>query len=206
MAEQKKDPVVKTILKEGTKEAVAAAGGVVGLAALAKKWLFPNNSPDASSGVEGLQADKSGKGMADEALFYEAVAEAAKRIEPTNKDDREILIKQFFTAFNKLKPTSRKNAILCIGLSENKTTVTDPKSGNVTSTSLNTRGINILESWLQVDAKTLKKVLAAPVQPFDIARERIKELDGLCKKVNVEMVKIQGPLPVDNRTPDERKQ
>ncbi len=205
MAEQKKEPVVKTILKEGTKEAVAAAGGFVGLAALIKKYIFPSNSPDASPGTEGLQADKIGRGQADEALFYEAVAEAAKKIEPTDKDAREDLIKRFFTAFNKLKPTSRKNAILCLGLSESKTTVTDPKGGNVNTTSSNTRGINILESWLQLDAKTLKKVLAAPVQPFDIAKERIKELDGFCKKINTEMVKIHGDLPA-SKTPDKRKE
>lgn len=206
MAEKNKTDAVKTVVKEVAKDSVAAAGGLVGIIALAKKYFFPNNSSDASPGTEGLQADKLGRGQADEALFYEAVAEAAKKIEPDNRDARNLLVAEFFIIFNALPPSTRKNAILCLGLSESKTENKD-KDGVVTIKMSNTRGTTILESWLQMDAPTLKLALAAPVQTLDISKERFQKVSDFCAEMNTAFETKRGgvSLPKSETLEEKRK-
>ncbi len=181
MAEQKKDPVVKTLLKEGTKEAVAAAGGLTGLLIFIKKYLFPDNSADANSSDAGLQANKDGKGPADERLFHHALAKEVEFLIKNEADEkaksrkRKKLLGNFHAVFNAKSDSQRKQVILYVGLGEDKIG-TKGKTENI-------KGREILRTWLMLDAKTLNQVLDAAAQQSNITKERIEKIDAMCADI-----------------------
>lgn len=203
MAEKKSTQVVENVVKSVAAETIQSAGGLAGLLLIAKRYIFPNTSPDATPHLEGLQAYKGGAGQADDAMFDEAIAQAAELLEPSDTIARNTLMNRFYITFNAQSASARKDAILRCGLSESKIETKD-KDGNTKIEFSNTRGITILKSWLQMDAPTLILALKAHVETFDIASERIKSIDNFCAKLNVEMEKIHGPLPA-TKTSDERK-
>lgn len=203
MAEQKKSTPVKTVVVESAKEMVKAAGGIAGILAIAKGYFFPDNSPDSSSAA-GLQSDKKGKGMTDEALFDSALAEAAMALW-TDADARNVKIAGFLTVLNAQKASVRKNAILRIGLTESLVKTTDDKSGKTHENTKNIRGIEILKSWLQMDRDTLILTLNAPVSEMDILKERVQNVNDFCGKINEGFRQKYGDLPQGETLEEKRR-